>query len=471
MQFRTVYRLACAILVMLSGLSPTTVVGQREPDKLLAHSDVAASLRVFDRWVELMLENRNEPGLAIGIVHDQKLIWSKGYGYADIEKEVPIDSATLFRIASITKLFTSTAIMQLRDAGQLRLDDPVDKYLPWFKLDGGNNETPEVLVWNLLTHTSGLPRDIPGTNWDQESIPNRKAVIGSFEILEQVFPTAKHWKYSNLGFVSAGEIIAEITGATWEEYVQENILDQLGMRDSTPSPDIDMPGLAIGYTQTPEGQPHAKARFLNRDAAAGAGNIASSIRDMAKFIALQFQTDDGDEPNVLRPPTLREMHRVQWLGPEWRSAWGLGFWIRRVGSETRVGHGGRLAGYSSALEFIPDKEIGVVVLQNVSDGSPELYMEKAFQMVVASILQAAEPLPSPPVAHPEWAKYEGTYTGRTSSFEIMVLNGQLLLVFTGSDQPWASRVVLKPMSTNKFMAVPDQIRLHPTTMQDLRLRP
>src|SRR5689334_8687483 len=98
------------------------------------HPEVTAAIAVLDSWIQATVAAREEPGLSIGIVYDQELIWAKGYGSADLEKRVPATPATLYRIASVSKLFTATAIMQLRDAGKLRLDDPVAQYLPWFRI-------------------------------------------------------------------------------------------------------------------------------------------------------------------------------------------------------------------------------------------------------------------------------------------------------------------------------------------------
>src|SRR6184192_3943803 len=116
-------------------------------------------------WTAPAVAQREQPGLSIGVVYDQELIWAKGYGYADLERRVPTTPSTIYRIASISKLFTATAIMQLRDAGKLRLDDPVSERLPWFSIKKTYDGGPPITIRHLITHTSGLPRELSGVNW------------------------------------------------------------------------------------------------------------------------------------------------------------------------------------------------------------------------------------------------------------------------------------------------------------------
>jgi CubicO group peptidase (beta-lactamase class C family) len=146
--------------------------------QLLQNPKVAAAIKVLDAWIQAKMDDRKQPGLSIGIVCDQDLIWAKGYGLADVAGEVPATPSTVYRIASISKLFTSTAIMQLRDAGKLQLDDPVVKHLSWFKTKETYPDGPTVTIRHLLTHTSGLPREATGVSWNELTFPTREQMIG-----------------------------------------------------------------------------------------------------------------------------------------------------------------------------------------------------------------------------------------------------------------------------------------------------
>src|SRR5262249_42193189 len=161
-----------------------------------------------------------------GILYDQDLVWAKGFGYADVDKRTPATPRTIYRIASISKLFTSTAILQLRDQGKLQLDDPVAKHLPWFKVKSRHADAPAaVTVRHLLTHTSGLPRESPFPYWTDLKFPTREQLMQALVTQESVYPPETKWKYSNLALALAGEVVAAVSGEPYEEYVQKHILD------------------------------------------------------------------------------------------------------------------------------------------------------------------------------------------------------------------------------------------------------
>ncbi|HMN31270.1 MAG TPA: serine hydrolase domain-containing protein, partial [Caldilineaceae bacterium] len=142
---------------------------------------------------------REQPGLSIGVVYDQELVWAKGFGYANLERHEPATPQTLYRIASITKLFTSTAILQLRDAGKLQLDDPLSNFLSWFAIKQRFPEAPPITLRHLLTHTSGLPRESAFPYWVDNEFPSREQIQARLPEQETALPSETKWKYSNLG--------------------------------------------------------------------------------------------------------------------------------------------------------------------------------------------------------------------------------------------------------------------------------
>ncbi|MGB2696675.1 MAG: serine hydrolase domain-containing protein, partial [Candidatus Zixiibacteriota bacterium] len=174
--------------------------------------EVKAAIEVFDAWCQHTVYNREQPGVSIGIVYDQDLIWAKGYGYADLENEIPATPSTAYRIASITKLFTATAILQLRDAGKLQLDDPVAKHLDWFHLDDTFDDSPVITIRHLLTHTSGLPRELNALYWDDMNFPEHGEFIDMFQEASTILPRETELKYSNVAFNVLGEVVASVSG-------------------------------------------------------------------------------------------------------------------------------------------------------------------------------------------------------------------------------------------------------------------
>src|SRR4051794_40611628 len=173
--------------------------------------EVLGQERLFESWIRGQISSRHLPGIAVGVVFDQQLIWAKGFGYADQEAHASITPSTKFRMASHSKLFTSTAIMQLRDAGKLRLDDPVSKYLPWFKIKPAEPGDPEITIEELVTHSSGLPREA-GPHWTTHDFPTSDQVRAYVDAHQAVYSPEVRWKYSNLALGIAGMVVEAISG-------------------------------------------------------------------------------------------------------------------------------------------------------------------------------------------------------------------------------------------------------------------
>lgn len=172
---------------------------------------VADALRVLDAWIDYQV-HWSEPGLAIGIVHDHELIWARGYGFADMERGIPATPESVFRVGSISKVFTAIAVMQLRDEGKLDLDDPVEEHQPWLRVRRADPYDSPITVWHLLPHTSGLPHSPEGVDWVTYTGLAREEVIRGFPQVESSFPVGTRYQYSNLGFVVLGELVAGLSG-------------------------------------------------------------------------------------------------------------------------------------------------------------------------------------------------------------------------------------------------------------------
>lgn len=439
----------CA-LVLTAALTP---LGAHSKPPLAQRPDVAAAIQVLDAWIQATAAARDEPGLSIGIVYDQDLIWAKGYGVADRERKQPATPSTLYRIASVSKLFTSTAIMQLRDAGKLQLDDPVAKHLSWFRPTLARSDAPVITIRHLLTHTSGLPRELPLFYWNDLKFPSREEMMQLVPKLETIFPPETEYKYSNLALAITGEVVAAVSGEPYPQYIENHILRPLGMQSTRVTPDPATAGLAVGYRKRVPGQPREAEDFIDCRGLTPAANLASNIEDLAKFVSLQFRDGAADGAQILKGSTLREMHRVQWLRPDWQGGQGLGFSVRRVGSEVRVGHDGAAPGYKSQVDFSPADKLGVIVLINGYDADPQFYANQAFTIVGPAVTRVNDVPKSAPVADPAWSKYVGTYTWKHVDVQIMVLNGELTMVVPDAPNPWESRVRLTPVGPHTFKMV------------------
>lgn len=198
--------------------------------------DFSEAIRLIDTWLEAQRDYDHLPGISVAIVTDQEILWSKGYGMADLEKKAPSSPDTIYSICSISKLFTSVAIMQLRDAGKLRLEDLVSDHLPWFNLKQQYPDTGPITIRSLLTHSSGLPRESDYPYWSGPDFPfpsseQVKAKLGTQKTL---YPPSTYHQYSNLGLTLLGEIVAEVSGVPYPQYIQQNILIPLQLADTLP---------------------------------------------------------------------------------------------------------------------------------------------------------------------------------------------------------------------------------------------
>ena len=216
--------------------------------ELAAAPNVSSNIDLLSAWIESQMAYRNQPGLSVAVVYDQELVWAAGFGQADVAQQQPATPQTIYRIASITKLFTATAVLQLRDAGKLQLDDPVSKHLPWFNIQNPYTDAPPITLRHLLTHTAGLPRESAFPYWNDANFPSIEEIQAKLPEQTTVLPTEKRWKYSNLGLSLAGEVVTAVSGQPYPEYVEAHILKPLGMADTFVSTiDPEHPQLAVGY--------------------------------------------------------------------------------------------------------------------------------------------------------------------------------------------------------------------------------
>ena len=411
--------------------------------------EVEGALKVLDSWIESTRIERDDPGLSIGVVYDQNLIWSKGYGFANLEQRLPTSTSTRYRLASLSKLFTATAIVQLRDAGKLELDDPVEKYLSWFQVKQPSGSIP-ITIRQLLTHTSGLSRDVSVPVWNELKFPSREEMIRLIPEQPAVFPPDTEYKYSNLAVAIAGEVVAGVSGEPYERYAREHILDPLGMQATLVVPSPSTPQLALGYRKRVPGQPRETEDFIDFGGYTPAAGFVSSVEDLAKFVELQFRDGKAGGSQILRGPSLREMQRAQWIHPDWQSSEGLIFELRRVGQAVYVGKGGTCPGYRSQIEMLPLQKLGVIVLANGYDTEVLSYATEILSVLGPVIGKAIEKPKSQPVADPSWSKYVGVYAWKQSDTEILIIDGQLTMISPEATNAWESRVKLTPVGPDTF---------------------
>lgn len=411
--------------------------------------DLQGAIRLFSAWLEGQIAYRGLPGIAVGVVADQELVWSAGFGFADVKEKVPMTPATKFRMASHSKLFTATAIMQLREQGKLRLDDPVSKYLPWFTVKPAGDDDGPITIEQLLTHSSGLPREA-GDHWSSNNFPTADEVKQLIADRQAPFPPATRWKYSNLAYTIAGMVVEAVSGQSWASYLQANIFDPLGMTAS--SVDKPVPGLTVGYGRRMPDGTRAVIPFIDARGMGAATGLTSNVEDMAKFVSAQFRKGPRGGSRILSTGSLREMHRVRSLENNWTTGTGIGFSVNRFRDKVYVGHGGGYLGNTTNTTIQLDSKVGVIVLTNTNDSDPGAIARQLMVTVGEAVAKATAAKPPVVAWDPSWARFAGLYRGAWGDQQVVALKDRLVLITPNADNV-DNPIALEPLGGGRFKLV------------------
>jgi CubicO group peptidase (beta-lactamase class C family) len=395
-----------------------------------------------------MLE-RGLPGVAVGVVADQDLVWATGFGFADTTAKTKMTPATKFRMASHSKLFTATSVMQLREQGKLRLDDPVGKYLPWFKVTPSESDDPPITIEELLTHSSGLPREA-GAHWTTFEFPTKDELRTLMPARTAPFAPEVRWKYSNLAYSVAGLVVEAVSGQTYADYVQREIFQPLGMTAS--SVDKNVNGLAVGYGRRMPDGTRATNPFIDARGMGAATGVTSTVEDMAKFASAQFRKGPRGGAQILSTGSLREMHRVRVLENNWTQGNAIGFAVRKAGDKVYVSHGGSYPGYQTNTMLWLDGKVAVIVLTNADDGNPGALATELMNTVGMAVAKASSKPVATPTWDPSWSRFAGLYRGRGGDSRVVELNKKLVVISSASanlDNP----IQLEPLGDGRFRYV------------------
>ncbi len=437
-------------------IAPTLATAQSVADD----PGVAEALNLVEVWLSAQRDYQDFPGVSAGVVYDQELIWSKGFGYADLEGHTPATPGTMYSICSISKLFTSVGVMQLRDQGKLRLDDEVGSILPWFDVKQHYSGSAPITVEGLLTHSSGLPREAGYPYWSEPfDFPTHAAVVSRLSSQETLYPAWKYFQYSNLGLTLAGEIVSQTSGQTYGDYIRGSILKPLGLTSTVPEVGEAWanPRMATGYSATRrDGQRKKVGPFAGKGIAPAMG-FASTVEDLAKFASWQFRTLANEGHEILKANTLREMYRVHWVDPSWETTWGLGFSVSRRGEKTFVGHGGSCPGFRTELLLQADERIAAIVMVNASGANPGLLARRAYEIVAPAIKAATDGADQAKPLDAALKKYVGAYDEFPWGGESAVVpwKGGLAVVSLPTDDPIKDLIRLKHVDGGRFRRVRD----------------
>jgi CubicO group peptidase (beta-lactamase class C family) len=332
------------------------------------------TLADFDEYVKRTMGDWKVPGAAIVIVKDGKVVVSKGFGLRDVKNSLPVTDQTLFPIASITKSFTVATLGTLASEGKLDWDKPVREYLPDFRLYD-DVLTERVTPRDLVTHRTGLPRH-DGT-WYRSGL-TREEMYARLRYLEPNRDLRREFQYNNLMFMTAGYMAGKLSGSTWEEAVTKRIFEPLGMKSSN----FDFgetfktaKDVAHAYRKDDNEVAHEAPIYEGDKALGPAGSIVSNLSDMTQYLLMYMNKGKHGDQQIISPGDIRQMISPQMvmrssdLDPELGYPhYGMGLFVTTYRGHKYVQHGGNLDGFSLLISFLPDDNIGSVILLNM-DGS------------------------------------------------------------------------------------------------------
>lgn len=336
-------------------------------DRKEARNPVTAFASI-DELVASALPAWDVPGLAVAVVEDGRVAWAKGFGLRDVDEKLPMTADTLLPIGSVTKSFTTTALGTLVDEGRLAWDEPVRTYLPWFRAKD-EALTAGLTTRDMVTHRSGLPRH--DLVWYNNQTLTRRQLAERIAHLEPSAGLRERWQYNNLMFLTAGVLLEELTGKSWEAAVRDRILAPLGMtrttfRDEDSAKDPDHARPYREHQGRIEEIPFREVGNMGP-----AGSINSSVNEMARYALLHLEGGTHDGKRIVQPGTIREMHAPQMIVPRIPEfpdispqSYGHGWFIDSYRAHRRVAHGGNIDGFSALLTLFPDDGIGIVAIAN-----------------------------------------------------------------------------------------------------------
>lgn len=336
--------------------------------------EVRIDARDFATFVNKVLADWKVPGVSVVVVKDGKVILAEGYGLRDIQNKLPVTPHTLFAIGSASKAFTATAVGILVDEGKLNWDKPVIDYLPDFRLYDPITTT-QITPRDMLCHRSGVPRyDFAWLG----SSASRKELYERIRFLEPNTGFRSLFQYNNFMYMAAGYLVGQISGSSWEEFVQHRIFDPLGMKESNFSVETTKEKSDVALPYGLEKGKLVEFQFRNIDAMGPAGSINSNALDMAQWVLLNLNKGKAGDKKIISEGTLAEIHSPQMVikqgefrllenFPEMsHSSYGLGWIVTTYRGHIWMHHGGNVDGFTSLVTFFPRDNFGVVVLSNMN---------------------------------------------------------------------------------------------------------
>ncbi len=398
----------------------------------IPRSAVADASGYFDRWLAFQQHHLRVPGVQAAVLHSGDVVLSTAHGVANVETGEPLTDRHLFRIASHSKTYTATCVMQLVERGRLRLDDTVGQWLEALR----DSPVAGVLVRELLAHGGGVIRD----GWDGDfwqlfhAFPDLDALVRIAGDRSAVIERNERFKYSNVGYSLLGLVIEAASGQRYHDYVAEHVVARLGLTDTAPEYDpARADDYAAGHSALAYGDRRLVIDHIDTGAMASATGFAATASDVVRYASAHFLGDD----RLLTDDSKRMMQRTEWDVAGTDTEYGLGLAVSMIGKRRVLGHGGGYPGHITRTFFDPVDQLAVSVLTNAIDG-PALGMATALVRLVDLAVAGADTDSSV-----DLDRYCGRFATLWGVYDVVELGGRLFQLDPSVPDPVAAPVRLE----------------------------
>jgi len=419
------------ILLVVATFSIVTAASALATDPQHESTNYAGAIDRLKEAIKYEVEAKQIPAFSIALIDGENQVWAEGFGFQDTEQNVPATAATVYRVGSVSKLFTDIAVMQLVEQGKLDLDAPVQTYLPQFS-PKSKSDAP-ITLRRLMSHRSGLVRESPVGNYFDPEEPTLDQTVASLNETRLVYEPDTKTKYSNAAVAVVGAVLESQLEISHPEQVKQTILDPLGMSNSSfVATGAIEPLLATGWMHTYDARRFEAPTFLL--GTGPAGNLYSSVSDLAKFLICLLNDAKTSTGSILKSETLRLMTTpIEGANGE-AEAFGLGFQVHELDGFTKIGHGGAVYGFSTQVEALPQRRLGVAAASSLdgSNGVVGRLANYSLRLMIAA--QDGKPLPeyrkTVPVPPQRAKELVGMYRHSDDQRFTLVteLNGQLFML-------------------------------------------
>ena len=312
--------------------------------------------------IQYEIKDKDLNAISIAIIKQDAFFWAEGFGFIDEEKKIKADKNTVYRVGSVSKLFTDIAIMKKRESGDIDIDLPIQNYLPKFNPENTFNNEP-ITLRQLMSHRAGILREPAYGNYFADNETSLKKTVESVKNSSLIHPPGTITKYSNAGIAVVGYTLEKVFQKPYVEFMQDNILNPLGMNASSFEFKNSMSSnLAEATMWSYDGRSFKAPRF--ELGMIPAGSLYSSVTDLAKFLNMIFSDGSLNGERFVNPNTLKEMFTPQFTDSA-ESGYGIGFRVSKHNGYKMISHGGAIYGYSTQLSALPESKIGVIVASSV----------------------------------------------------------------------------------------------------------